>query len=101
MPKVENVQKGKEFRQFDIIGAFLSVAWPLLFTFAIQEGGSNYKWNSSIIIGTVVGGVVGLVLFVAWEIQLGRQKKQEPILPMRLLTDPITALVFTYIGPYR
>lgn len=94
MPKVDKSRSHKNYTSFDVVGGILSVTWPIMFTFAIQEGGTTYSWNSSVIIGTLVAGIVGLFVFVAWEIQLGRTSKKEPVFPMRLLTNPVVALVF-------
>lgn len=97
MPKVENIQSAKSYKQFDIIGGLLSVAWPISLTFAIQEGGTSYNWNSSVIIGTLVGGIVGLFVFIAWEVWLDKKGKQDPVFPMRLFANPVILLVFTKV----
>ncbi|CZR45919.1 uncharacterized protein FPRO_14905 [Fusarium proliferatum ET1] len=74
-----------QIQRVDAIGGFLSLAWPILLVFALQEAGDGYDWNSSVIIGTLVGSVVGLVSFVAYEVWVQRQSNPEPIFPIRLL----------------
>jgi uncharacterized membrane protein YdcZ (DUF606 family) len=98
IPKIEKAQSEKNsFKRFDLIGGVLSVAWPIPFTFAIQEGGTSYSWNSSVIIGTLVGGIVGFFVFIAWEVQLDKKGKQDPVFPMRLLANPVVSLVFMQV----
>ncbi|KAF5980111.1 major facilitator superfamily domain-containing protein [Fusarium bulbicola] len=74
-----------QIQRVDAIGGFLSLAWPILLVFALQEAGDGYDWNSSVIIGTLVGSVIGLVSFVAYEVWVQRQSRPEPIFPIRLL----------------
>ncbi|SCO56613.1 related to MFS multidrug transporter [Fusarium fujikuroi] len=74
-----------QIQRVDAIGGFLSLAWPILLVFALQEAGDGYDWNSSVIIGTLVGSVVGLVSFVAYEVWVQRQSHPEPIFPIQLL----------------
>ncbi|KAF5673620.1 major facilitator superfamily domain-containing protein [Fusarium circinatum] len=74
-----------QIQRVDAIGGFLSLAWPILLVFALQEAGDGYGWNSSVIIGTLVGSVIGLVSFVAYEVWVQRQSRPEPIFPIRLL----------------
>ncbi|KAF5625330.1 major facilitator superfamily domain protein [Fusarium tjaetaba] len=74
-----------QIQRVDAIGGFLSLAWPILLVFALQEAGDGYDWDSSVIIGTLVGSVVGLVSFVAYEVWVQRQSHPEPIFPIRLL----------------
>ncbi|KAF5535779.1 major facilitator superfamily domain-containing protein [Fusarium napiforme] len=74
-----------QIQRFDAIGGLLSLAWPILLVFALQEAGDGYDWDSSVIIGTLVGSVVGLVSFVAYEVWVQRQSHPEPIFPIRLL----------------
>jgi hypothetical protein len=93
MPNIgDSSPNRKPLGRVDVIGGLLSVAWPICFAFAVQEGGSNYPWRSSIIIGTFIGGIVGLILFVTWELWTETKAKQEPIFPIRLLRDPIVSL---------
>ncbi|KAF4468279.1 Major facilitator superfamily domain general substrate transporter [Fusarium albosuccineum] len=74
-----------QIQRVDAIGGLLSLAWPILLVFALQETGDGYEWNSSVIIGTLVGSGVGLVAFVAYEVWVQRQPHPEPIFPIRLL----------------
>lgn len=83
-----------QLRDVDYLGALLSISWPTLFVFALQEGGQAYSWNSGVIIGTLVAGAVCLVTFAAYEEYLQRvTTKKEAILPTRLLSDLVLLLI--------
>ncbi|PLB53453.1 MFS general substrate transporter [Aspergillus steynii IBT 23096] len=80
--------------RLDVIGSFLSVCWLIPLLFALQEGGSHYPWSSKEVIGSLVGGIVALIVFVAYETWLQRQNSaREPIFPIRFLGDPMQGLL--------
>ncbi|KAI9831665.1 MAG: hypothetical protein M1819_004731 [Sarea resinae] len=85
------IEKDK-LRRVDAVGGLLSLAWPTMLVFALEEGGSAYPWKSSQIIGTLVGSAVGLIVFGFYEVWVQRKGKQEPIFPVRLLKDPTLPL---------
>lgn len=70
--------------QLDFIGMFLLVAGLVLFLLGIAWGGQGYAWDSSVVIGLLVSGAVGLVAFVLYEV-FGNVKN--PIIPMRFFKD--------------
>jgi hypothetical protein len=74
---------------------------PILF--ALQEGGSHYSWQSSEIIGTLVGGIVALITFVVYEswLQLQKNSAREPIFPIRFIRDPMQGLLLLYVCQIR
>ncbi|KAH8736187.1 major facilitator superfamily domain-containing protein [Ilyonectria robusta] len=77
---------GKDtIQRVDFIGGLISIAWPIMLVFALQEAGDGYSWGSSTIIGTLVGSGVGLVSFVVYELWVQGQPKTEPIFPIGLL----------------
>lgn len=53
-------------------------------TLATSWGGTTYAWGSAAIIGLFVGSIAALVAFVVVE-----TRAAEPILPIRLFTDPV------------
>lgn len=82
------------FKKFDFVGSFLSICWLVPILFALQEGGSHYSWSSSEIIGTLVGGIVALILFVAYETWLQHQNSAtEPVFPIKFIRDPMQGLL--------
>jgi EmrB/QacA subfamily drug resistance transporter len=56
-------------------------------TLATSWGGSTYEWGSATIVGLFVGSLVALAVFVAVEL-----RAPEPILPIRLFSDPVFAV---------
>lgn len=83
----------KSLARIDAVGGLLSVVWAIPFVFAIQEGGAAFPWKSAVIVGTLTGGIVGCILFLCWERHIGKSQKQDQVLPMWMLTDPIVSLV--------
>ncbi|KAE9962321.1 hypothetical protein EG328_005726 [Venturia inaequalis] len=78
--------------RIDVVGGLLSVVWAIPFVFAIQEGGAAFPWKSAVIVGTLTGGIVGCILFLCWERHIGKSQKQDQVLPMWMLIDPIVSL---------
>ncbi|KKK24448.1 hypothetical protein ARAM_006068 [Aspergillus rambellii] len=88
----------KRMANFDIPGAILSVCWLVPLLFALEEGGSQYSWHSSVIIGTLTGGIVALITFLVYEAGLHRKHAaREPIFPIVFLRDSLQALLLLNI----
>ncbi|NUU30322.1 DHA2 family efflux MFS transporter permease subunit [Arthrobacter sp. C9C5] len=72
--------------KFDIPGVVLSAVGLFLLVFGIQEG-ETYNWGTITgpitVWGLIIGGIVVLVAFVAWQ----RFNKGEPLLPLGLFKD--------------
>ncbi|KAL5357557.1 major facilitator superfamily domain-containing protein [Aspergillus floccosus] len=83
------------FERLDFVGSFLSICWLIPLLFALQEGGGDYAWDSSEVIGTLVGGIVALIVFLAYEAWLQHRKgsAREPIFPIRFVRDPMQGLL--------
>ncbi|KAF9087933.1 hypothetical protein BGX23_007738 [Mortierella sp. AD031] len=69
-----------KLKRIDFYGSLLLLASCILILLPLSWGGSKYAWNSGIIIGLLVAGVVLIVVFavVEWKIP------NEPILPIHL-----------------
>ncbi|OCK80431.1 putative MSF multidrug transporter [Lepidopterella palustris CBS 459.81] len=96
MPGTEDKKSHMErLKKFDIIGGILSVGWPIPLLFALQEGGSQFAWNSSTIIGTLTGGALGLIVFGLYETWITYRTTKEPIFPIKFLKDPVIVLLMS------
>lgn len=67
--------------QLDLFGAVLVMAGVISFILALQYGGLNYAWNSSVVIGLLVGSFLIGLAFAAWEYFQGERAS----IPGRLL----------------
>ncbi|ORY11222.1 major facilitator superfamily domain-containing protein [Clohesyomyces aquaticus] len=90
--KTDGKSNMDRLRNFDMIGGLLSVCWPIPLLFALQEGGSSYDWNSGVIIGTLVAGLIGFLLFGCFETWITYRTKKEAVFPIRFLTNPAMLL---------
>ncbi|MCJ1391059.1 hypothetical protein MMC18_003920 [Xylographa bjoerkii] len=55
----------------DLVGFVLISGSVLMFLLGLQYGGNRFAWDSSVVIGLIVGGVVTFLLFLAWEYRQG------------------------------
>ncbi|KAH8736418.1 fungal trichothecene efflux pump-domain-containing protein [Ilyonectria robusta] len=69
---------------FDYIGTAVYTGGLLVLMMGLNWGGSVYPWKSAHVIGAIVSGIVGLVLFVLWE---SYAKLKEPLVPMHLFKN--------------
>ncbi|KAF2809906.1 MFS general substrate transporter [Mytilinidion resinicola] len=94
MPGLADGKSHKErFKNFDILGGILSIVWPIPLLFALQEGGSRWEWNSSIIIGTLTGGCVGFIVFIFYETWVTYRTAKDPVLNITFFRKPSMALL--------
>ncbi|MFF8352305.1 MDR family MFS transporter [Streptomyces chartreusis] len=68
----------------DYLGIGLVAVGASALILATSWGGNEYAWGSGVIIGLFVGGAIALGLF-CW----AETRAAEPMLPMRLFTDPV------------
>lgn len=57
--------------QMDFGGIALLMALIISYILAFQYGGQTHAWNSSVVIGLIVGAIAILVTFIFWERWLG------------------------------
>ena len=58
-------------KSLDLVGFVLISGGVLMFLLGLQYGGNQFAWDSSVVIGLIVGGVVTFLLFLAWEYSQG------------------------------
>jgi len=71
----------EKFLQLDPVGVTLVMGGIISFILALQYGGQTHPWNSSVVIGLLVGFVLILITFVVWENFQG----ERAMLPPRLM----------------
>lgn len=95
MPKFQDGKSNLErLRDLDSIGGILSVCWPIPLLFALQEAGASHSWSSGVIIGTLMTGIVLLILFGLYEIWIQHRTSKDAIFPVQLLQNPAVRLIF-------
>nr|AAD34558.1 unknown [Aspergillus terreus] len=65
--------------QLDFLGFVLFAGFAIMISLALEWGGSDYAWNSSVIIGLFCAAGVSLVLFGCWERHVGGAVAMIPI----------------------
>ncbi|KAK5011716.1 hypothetical protein LTR28_007255 [Elasticomyces elasticus] len=53
--------------QLDLVGAALMMSLLISYILALEYGGQTHPWNSSVVIGLLVGFVAILAVFIVWE----------------------------------
>jgi len=71
----------EKFLQMDPLGIVLAMGCIISFIIALQYGGQSHAWNSSVVVGLLVGFVLLLLALIGWEIFQG----EYAMLPPRLL----------------
>lgn len=90
--QLDSVLSRKEkFKKIDYLGLFLATAALTLLLVPISGGGSQYAWNSPIVIALFVVGGVCFVAFilVEWKIP------ELPMIPLRIFKTPSLSLLIT------
>lgn len=76
--------------QLDLVGAGLVMGIIVSFILALQYGGQTMPWNSSTVIGLLVGVVAISVVCVFWEIYLDERAMIVPrIVSCKIFSIPI------------
>lgn len=85
---------GEKLRQLDPVGVALVMGAMISYLLALQYGGQLHPWNSSVVVGLLVGFVVISVTFAAWEYSQG----ERAMVPVRLIKQRtyLVACLFTF-----
>ncbi|MCI4349946.1 MAG: MFS transporter [Thermoplasmata archaeon] len=74
-------------RHFDIPGAALLAGWVGALMYALlQVSNAGWSWVDPRVLGLLIGAVVLVIVFIAWEL-----RTSEPLVPLRLLGNRIVA----------
>lgn len=67
------------------MGFMLISPGAIMFLLGLQYGGTLHPWNSSVVIGLLVGGISTFIVFLIWEYYQG----DAAMLPMAMLNNKI------------
>lgn len=76
---------GTALRSLDLVGFALIGPASIMFLLALEYGGNQYAWNSSVVIGLLVGAAAILAVFAVWEYRQG----DEAMIPFAMLKSPV------------
>ncbi|PGH09550.1 hypothetical protein GX51_00656 [Blastomyces parvus] len=76
---------GTAIKSLDLPGFMLVCPAVVMFLLGLQFGGNQHPWNSSVVIGLLVGGAVTFCLFVLWE----RRQGDEAMVPFAMLKHKV------------
>jgi MFS transporter, DHA2 family, glioxin efflux transporter len=88
---------GEKLRQMDPVGVVLVMGGVISYILALQYGGQQHPWSSSIVIGLLVGCIVIFIVFAAWEYSQG----DRAMIPLRLIkqrTYLVACLYWFFFG---
>jgi MFS transporter, DHA2 family, multidrug resistance protein len=71
----------------DLVGTVASVAGLLAMTYGLIEAG-QHGWGKPGALVPMLGGMIVIAAFLAWERRLGRQDGGQPLLDLRLFDSP-------------
>lgn len=72
---------GTAIKSLDLIGFVLICPAAIMFFLGLQYGGNLYAWDSSVVIGLLVGAAVTFAVFLFWESRQG----DEAMVPFAML----------------
>ena len=76
---------GTALKSLDLAGFALIGPASIMFLLALEYGGNQYAWNSSVVIGLLVGAAATLAVFAVWEYRQG----DEAMIPYAMLKSPV------------
>jgi MFS family permease len=83
----------EKFLQMDPVGAILVMSLIIQYLLALQYGGQTHAWDSSVVIGLLVGFIVSFASFIAWEVY----QKERAMIVVRLVS-PLPSISYFIIS---
>lgn len=90
----------KKLLHVDPVGVALAMGGITCFILALQYGGNTHPWNSSMVIGLLVGFGLLLIALVGWEIWLGDYAMMLPRLYKQRSLSTTAPYQFFFMGSY-
>lgn len=76
---------GTAIKSLDLLGFLLISPAAVMFLLGLQYGGNQFAWDSSVVIGLLVGAAALFVLFLFWE----RHQGDDAMVPFAMMTHRI------------
>ena len=76
---------GTAVKSLDLPGLALISPAVVMLLVGLQFGGNEHPWNSSVVIGLIIGAAAMFVCFLFWE----RRQGDEAMVPFALLTNKV------------
>ncbi|ROV97850.1 hypothetical protein VSDG_04895 [Cytospora chrysosperma] len=94
----DNTNLVSKLKSMDPVGTALLLACVTCYILAMQYGGMTHPWNSSVVIGLLVGFVLILATLAGWELYMGETAMCAPRLVKRHAVP--SAVGFFFFGSY-
>ena len=98
--KPVEADRKETFLQIDLLGVALAMGSIICFILALQYGGTTHAWDSSVVIGLLVGFVVILLALVVWEFYQGEYAMLVPRLILQRSLWSVSIFQFFFAGSY-
>ncbi|KAF2790137.1 MFS general substrate transporter [Melanomma pulvis-pyrius CBS 109.77] len=95
-----HISSAKKLLHLDPVGIALAMGSITCFILALQYGGNTYPWNSSVVIGLLVGFGLLAITLVGWEIRLGDYAMMLPRLYKQRSLSTTAPYQFFFMGSY-
>lgn len=86
--------------QLDPVGTVLVMGAMISYILALEYGGQQHPWKSSVVIGLLVGFVAIVGVFAAWEFFQGERAMVEPRIMAKRSVYASSLFAFFYAGSY-
>ena len=86
--------------QMDPLGTTLILGAIISYLLALQYGGSTYAWNSSVVIGLLVGFILISAVFIGFEMWQGERSMLVPRVLKGRVIGVGAAFQFFFAGSY-
>lgn len=90
----------KKLLHVDPVGIVLAMGSITCFVLALQYGGNSHPWNSSVVIGLLVGFALLVAALVGWEMWLGDYSMMQPNLYKQRSLSATAPYQFFFLGSY-
>lgn len=90
--KLAVVPLAEKLRQLDPVGVVLVMGAMISYILGVQYGGQQQPWNSSVVIGLLVGFVLLSIAFAGWEYSQG----ERAMVPLRLVRQRTYLVCYLY-----